>query len=110
MRRASLDTLDLDPDTLRITKACLRAAVEGPFFPDWEFQTLVGVDRDTVGIVMEAWPVRTVEPERFVCAVMNSLTMLLLYPHGDQEARDHHVSVEVDEVRQALERLQAAGL
>ena len=51
---ASFDTLDLDPETLRITKECLRAAVEGPFFPDWEFQILMGVDRETARVVMDA--------------------------------------------------------
>lgn len=105
-----MTALELDTDTLRITKDCLRAVVEGPFFPDWEFQTLIGVDRDTVRVVMEAWPVRTVEPEAFVCAVMNSLTWLVFYPHGQTEAWDRYISVGPDEVRQALDRLRATGL
>ena len=88
---ASLDALDLDPKTLRI-------------------QTLMGVDRMTVRVVMDAWPARTVEPEAFICAVMNPLVNLLGYPHGHEEAWDRYVSVRPEEVRQALERLRAAGL
>ena len=105
-----MTTLDLDPDTLRITKECLRAAADGPFFPDREFQTLIGVDRDTVRLVMDAWPAQAVAPEEFACAVMNSLTWLVSYPHGHAEAWGRYISVGPKEVRQTLDRLQAAGL
>lgn len=105
-----MTTLDLDPNTLRITKECLRAAVEGPFFPNWEFRTLMGVDRETVRVVMEAWPARTVASEEFACAVVNSLTWLVLYPHGQTEAWGRYISVGPEGVRRALDRLRAAGL
>lgn len=64
---------DMDPGTLEIAEECLRAAVEGPFFPDWEFHTLMGVSREEARTVLEAWPVQTVEPDVFSCAVLNSL-------------------------------------
>ena len=102
--------LELDPETLRITKECLRAAADGPFFPDWEFQTLIGVDRDTVRLVMDAWPARNVAPEEFACTVINSLTWLMIYPHGQAAAWDRYIPVGPERVRQALDRLRAAGL
>lgn len=33
----------LTQDQRDIVERCLHAAVEGPFFPDWEFHTLMGL-------------------------------------------------------------------
>ena len=37
----------------RVIGECLRAAVNGPFFPDWEFSTLFGLTRDEVRAVAD---------------------------------------------------------
>lgn len=105
-----LRPLRLDPETIRIVKACLHASADGPFFPDWEFEFLMGVNRETVRAVMQAWPAQTVEPDAFACAIKGSLTWLLFYPHGEGEAWVRYIPVSPDEVRLALDRLQAAGL
>ena len=39
---------NLDEKERGVVRECLGATVEGPFFPDWEFQTLFGLERDEV--------------------------------------------------------------
>ena len=100
---------EMEPGTLKVAKECLRAAVEGPFFPDWEFHTLMGVSRAEARMVLDTWPVRTVEPEAFRCAILSSLGHLVCYPHGEEEAWGRYISVEPEEVLRAAERLRMAG-
>ena len=61
--------------------ACLRAAAEGPFFPEWEFHTLFGLHRDEVRAFAASWPNSKDERDEFQ-AVNNSMNNLLGYPHG----------------------------
>jgi hypothetical protein len=65
-----------DIETIRI---CLRAAVDGPYFGEWEFQTLMGVTRGEMRAVLAAWP--SDSPEQAL-AVNNALNNLLGYPHN----------------------------
>jgi hypothetical protein len=37
-----------------VIERCLQAAVEGPFFPDWEFHALFGLDREQIRGVLRA--------------------------------------------------------
>ncbi|MEY9494080.1 hypothetical protein ABIF33_003100 [Bradyrhizobium elkanii] len=67
----------LSPEEIDIARRALRAATEGSFFPDWEFQTLIGANRDEVREVYAAWPRRTVEQDVFRCAVFNSMVNLI---------------------------------
>ena len=46
----------LTQEEIRIISACLLGAEEGPFFPDWEFQTLFGVERPVLRNVRLHWP------------------------------------------------------
>ena len=46
----------LTQEEIRIISACLLAAEEGPFFSDWEFQTLFGVERPVLRNVRLHWP------------------------------------------------------
>jgi hypothetical protein len=42
---------DLDDEEVAIVGQCLVAAVDGSFFPDWEFEILMGRSRDEVRLV-----------------------------------------------------------
>jgi hypothetical protein len=94
-------------DTVRRS---LQAAVEGNFFPDWEFQTLIGVDRATVQDVYNAWPRQNLDLEDFSCAVVGSLANLLWYPHGRHEELISYVTEGPEAIEAALDRLTALGL
>ncbi len=97
--------LTLDPGAAAIVGECLFAAADGPFFPEWEFQTLFGVDRALVRTVCAAWPQQTVTSEELMCAVIGSMNNLLGYPHGQEEAWSLYISVPPGRVRQVLEEM-----
>ncbi|MFF4987377.1 hypothetical protein ACFY19_09315 [Streptosporangium saharense] len=77
----------MSPEDLQIIKECLDAAVNGPFFPDWEFPTLMGFTREEIAAIAVAWPFSS-EPDEQKSAVNNVLNMLLGYPH-DRASRWH---------------------
>jgi hypothetical protein len=76
-----LDTSRLSERDAGIIGRALRASVDGPFFPEWEFQTLFGLSRDQVRAVADAWP--RLLPELVTeTAVCNALNNLSGYPTG----------------------------
>src|SRR5262245_26880713 len=100
----------LSPAEIETVRRALRAIVEGSFFPDWEFETLIGVDRDTVRKVHAAWPQPTVEQDEFSCAVIGSMNNLVGYPHGKNDELVSYVPEGRAAIEQALNRLTALGL
>jgi len=94
---------ELTPHQVSAVKASLRAAAEGPFFPDWEFQTLFGVERDLVGRLSHDLHDTTVAESDKECAVMNTLAHLLGYPHG----RDTDLLTYVPDGREELALIAA---
>jgi hypothetical protein len=71
---------DLDEHELDVVRQCLQAAVEGPFFPDWEFETLFGLERDEVRRVLGSWPDIDETDQNVVIAINNAFNNLLGYP------------------------------
>lgn len=92
-----------------IVGQCLRAAVEGSFFPDWEFLTLFGVERSTVAEVLASWPEEELDAETVGACVVGALNNLLGYPHGDEKQLRAFVFAQPDEVRLTLHKIVAAG-
>lgn len=45
--------LDEHGISVKLVEQCLNAAIEGPFFPDWEFSSLMGIDRDGMSLLKE---------------------------------------------------------
>ncbi|MGW2394990.1 hypothetical protein ACWCYY_00380 [Kitasatospora sp. NPDC001664] len=82
----------MTPQELRTVQECLDAAVHGPFFEEWEFQTLTGRTREEIAAVAEAWPGEVDEE-----AVRSVLANLVCYPHGVPWGR--HISTPREEVR-----------
>jgi hypothetical protein len=91
---------------------CLRIAVEGSYFPDWEFHTLMGLSRDVMRSVEEAWPEAPLDvPEGFesgaetqLVAVNNAANHLVGgYPHGvSKDALERDLGCSVGDVIRAL--------
>jgi len=88
---------------VEIIRDCLAAAVRGPFFPDWEFQTLMGLERAGVEQVLAAWPA-SISSENQDVAVNNVLNNLLGYPHEEWDAWPSYISVQPAEVASVLAR------
>lgn len=78
---------DLSDAERRVVRECLRAAVEGLFFPDKEFHTLFGLERGEVRRILSLWPALDEADESVVIAINNSLNNLLGYPatNGNEE-------------------------
>ena len=76
---------NLDEREREVIRECLQAAVEGPFFPDWEFQTLFGLTRDDVKRVLQSWPDLNEADESVTRAINNSFNNLLGYPIPNKE-------------------------
>lgn len=69
---------------VQIIGECLSAAANGPFFPDWEFATLFGLQRDKVAEIASTWPV--ISPHEIDAgvadqAINNTFIWLFWYPH-----------------------------
>jgi hypothetical protein len=93
----------LRAEDVEVVAEALRAAVEGPFFPDSEFHTLMGVTRAETRAVMEAWPKE--DPNQLQdLAVSNVLNNLLGYPHGEWDKQDPPIAVNQEQVAAALVR------
>lgn len=66
--------------------ACLRAVVDGPFIPDWEFPTLFGIEREAVRALVAEWPTLNEADNTTYLAINNALVNLVGYPHGQDAA------------------------
>jgi hypothetical protein len=93
----------LDADDEAAIGECLRAAADGPFFPDWEFSTLFGYSRDEIRELADSWPAAVDDPAAW-SAVNNSLLHLEGYPHGKWLVWHDWISVPFAEVRAVLSR------
>jgi hypothetical protein len=88
----------------QIVFECLVAASDGPFFPDWEFHTLFGLDRDRVRQIAAAAPNIDDSNEDVALAINNSMTNLLGYPHDQEAAWSNFISVSEKEVDRVFEK------
>jgi hypothetical protein len=95
---------DLDANERQVVLECLRAASTGPFFPDWEFHTLFGVERRDVQALADAWPNIDETKENVSVAINNSMNNLLGYPHGCDKDWPRYISVPPSEVRRIFDK------
>lgn len=87
---------DDEADVLVIGQ-CLRAAADGPFFPDWEFHTLFGFEREELRRIADRWPHWDDEIEQ-QDAVNATLNNLLHYPHQRWNAWHDYIGPVSSEV------------
>ena len=100
------------PTDEELIRRALVAAVEGPYFPEWEFHALFGLSRDELRIVLDAWPsepgsgIRGYEDGAAVrrVGVNNALNNLLGYPHGHDQQLLDEVGVGRQELALVLAR------
>lgn len=90
----------------RIVGEVLRAAADGPFFPDWEFHSLFGLEREEVRRIAEQWPLPWAPPEDVVLAVNNAFNMMLSYPHRKHDLWGEWISVDQHALNELFNRLR----
>ncbi len=86
----------------------LLAAARGPFFPDWEFHTLIGLDRPTVESIAASFTASTPLEGDVALALHNSMGNLVGYPHGQEAAWNQWLSVTPTELQAVFSRWQAS--
>jgi hypothetical protein len=96
---------NLDEREREVVRESLRATVEGPFFPDWEFETIFGLTRDEVRAVLASWPELDETDEAVVTAINNSFNNLLGYPsRNKQEIWPEFISVSHIELARIFDK------
>lgn len=88
----------LTPDEQNVIYQCLKATVEGPFFPDWEFSILFGLKRDEVAELVKVWSNVDHTSKLVQVAINNSLNNLLGYPHKRFDIWNDYISVSPSEL------------
>ena len=94
----------MDDGQEQIIGECLKAADSGRFFPDWEFHTLFGLERDEVAKVASAWPNVDLSDERVCLAINNSFGNLLNYPIDHPKEWPDYLSVSREELETNFDR------
>ena len=96
---------DLTKDEREVIGECLRASVNGPFFPMWEFHTLFGLEHQEVAeIAFGSMPLDDTR-EDVKIAINNAMNTLTGYPHRcGEEIWRQFISVPPDEVRRILKK------
>jgi hypothetical protein len=93
-----------DPTDFRVLKESLLAAARGPFFADWEFNSLFGLERAELEAIAEAFLPSTPVAGRTAVALQNAVNNLAGYPHHREEAWDQWLSVTSAELQAAYSR------
>ncbi len=86
----------------KIIGECLDAAANGPFFPEWEFSTLFGLERSEVAKIAKDWPNIDLDGAFVDLAINNALCNLWGYPIDKESAWDSLISVSRSEVGELL--------
>ena len=87
----------------------LVAAARGPFFPDWEFHTLFGLERDEVESIADSFSSDTQLTGDVAFALNNAMSNLLSYPHGQEATWAQWLSVTPAQLQVIFSRWRASG-
>ena len=93
---------NLTVDERDLVRRCLKAATDGPFFPEWEFSTLFGLTREEVRTCWSSSQKLRSEDQVMRQAIHGCLANLLGYPHREQEAWDRLISASREEVAEVF--------
>ena len=103
---ARAKTASLTDDEIDLARRCLTAALEGPYFPDWEFSTLIGANKHEARSIASRWP--EVQTQEELTIVNNVVVNLWGYPHGSMASLCERLSVtevELESLRKNLKHL-----
>jgi hypothetical protein len=85
--------MDKNKSHHKIIRECLNAAVNGPFFPDWEFATLFGLAREEIKQILNQWPDVDINNGLIKTAINSSFNNLTGYPINEEEKWPEFISV-----------------
>ncbi len=97
---------DLSEAYRKVVSECLHASANGPFFADWEFHTLFGLERSRVAEIASRWPDVDDSDDDVRLAINNAMNNLLGYPHGLESVWSDHISVGLADVARVYAKLR----
>jgi len=92
---------------LRTFKEALSAAADGPFFPDWEFSSLFGFEREEFRRLASEFNETSTVSDRQLIAISNACNNLLGYPHRKESVWSQWLDASPEELAAAYSRLKA---
>lgn len=96
-------------DLYKPLNEALIAAAKGPFFPDWEFETLFGRSRTEIEAVAGSIEAPSTSTHEQRLALANAVNNLLGYLHGRDADWPAWLSVSPDALLQAYSAWRAAS-
>jgi hypothetical protein len=103
-----MDLEALETSERELVGQCLRACVAGPFFPDWEFSTIFGLEREEVRAIATAGPT-TGDRALTELAINNALNYLVGYPHGCDGVWSQWISASPTTLIRLLSKVRGAS-
>jgi hypothetical protein len=97
---------DCNKNEQKLILQCLVGAAEGPFFPDWEFDTLIGSDKENLKYMIQQWDSLDKTSDEVMSVIVNAVTNLINYPHGHEEAMSMYISATEDNLKNILSKLR----
>ena len=88
---------------------CLKAVALGPFLPDWEFGTLMGMSREELTALAMLWPNVDFRERTVRKAISNSLANLTGYPIDGEERWSEYISISRSALSQVHTRFDDSG-
>lgn len=99
---------DLSVEDEALIRRCLQLAADGPYFPDWEFQTLFGRTRGQVRTIASTWP--NVDNLALAnLAVNNAMNNLTGYPHGLDTRLESETGATLEHIRTVFGKWRKAA-
>lgn len=98
----------LEPHDVATVGACLRAVVEGPFFPERGFYTLFNMERLHIEQLLRRWPSASLLDRNVADLICRALINLAKHPHGQEAALPDYVPGGGAALRVTMDRVLAA--
>jgi hypothetical protein len=99
-----IESYGFSKDELETIKICMTASCMEKFFPEWEFQSLFGIERDELKQAVSLFPNLNYEDDIHNAAIKGSLGHLLGYPHGRDRELEVMLNKDVMVIKKVLDK------
>ena len=80
-----MNNYNLSDNEISIIEKCLKVSVEGDYFDDNEFSTIIGLSRDEINNIYNTWPKINGDDKETFEAIKSCMLNLRGYPHGKKD-------------------------
>jgi hypothetical protein len=101
--------IKLTDDEMKMIFSCLKAACEGPFFPDWEIHSLMGFEKEDIKNFLKNVKEINWEDKETEYIVNNVIVNLLWYPHGENKILSEYISAPKEHLLKLFNKLKGGS-